>query len=137
MERDIIVPERLGRPLGPYSHAMSIDPSRMSRLVFVAGQVSTDGAGRVVGPGDMRAQFAQVYANLQAVLEAAGGTLEDIVSLRTFLTRADDLPIFNDCRRELYPALFPKGVYPPNTLLIIDRLVLPELLLEIEAIAAI
>ena len=53
------------------------------------------------------------------------------------MTRADDLPAFHESRRELYPRLFPDGVYPPNTLLVIDRLVLPELLLEIEAVAAV
>ena len=137
MQRDLVQPAGLGRELGPYTHAFSVDPKSFSRLVFISGQVATDRTGNVVGAGDMRAQFVQVYANLQTVLEAAGGTLANIVSLRTFLTRADDLPLFNECRREHYPRLFPDGVFPPNTLLIIDRLVLPELLLEIEAVAAI
>ena len=137
MQREIVQPAGLGRELGPYSHAFSVDAKSFSRLVFISGQVAVDQAGQLVGQGDMRAQFAQVYANLQQVVEAAGGTMASIVSLRTFLTRADDLPVFNECRRESYPRIFPDGVYPPNTLLIIDRLVWPDLLLEVEAIAAV
>jgi len=137
MQREIVQPARFGREIGPYSHAFSVDTSSFSRLVFISGQVATDQQAQLVGKGDMRAQFQQVYANLQRVVEAAGGTMASIVSLRTFLTRAEDLPVFNECRREFYPRIFPDGVYPPNTLLIIDRLVWPELLLEIEAVAAI
>jgi len=137
MEREIVQPAGFGREIGPYSHAFSVDTRSFSRLVFISGQVAADERGQLVGAGDMRAQFAQVYANLAKVVEAAGGTMASIVSLRTFLTRADDLPVFNECRREQYPGIFPDGVYPPNTLLIIDRLVWPELLLEIEAVAAI
>jgi enamine deaminase RidA (YjgF/YER057c/UK114 family) len=91
----------------------------------------------VVGDGDFRAQFQQVYTNLQAAVEAAGGTLASIIQLRTFLTRSEDLETFHECRRDLYPTAFPDGVYPPNTLLVVDRLVMPELLLEIEALVAI
>ncbi len=137
MQREIVRPAGFAAEIGPYSHAFSVDPKSFSRLVFISGQVATDQQGQLVGKGDMRAQFQQVYANLQAVVEAAGGTMANIVSLRTFLTRADDLPVFNECRREAYPRIFPDGVYPPNTLLIIDQLAWPDLLLEIEAVAAI
>jgi enamine deaminase RidA (YjgF/YER057c/UK114 family) len=136
MHREVVQPPGLGVPIGPYSHVFSVDVQSFSRLVFIAGQVGMDRNGNLAG-NDMRAQFVQTYANLQAAVGAAGGTMANIVSLRTFLTRADDLPVFNECRAEQYPRIFPDGVYPPNTLLIIDRLVHPELLLEIEAVAAI
>jgi enamine deaminase RidA (YjgF/YER057c/UK114 family) len=137
MQRDVLRPPGLGPELGLYSHGFSVDLRSVSRLVIIAGQVGTNAAGEVVGPGDFRAQFAQTYANLQAAVEAAGGTMASIIQLRTFMTRAEDLPAFHEARRELYPRLFPDGVYPPNTLLVIDRLVMPELLLEIEAVAAV
>jgi enamine deaminase RidA (YjgF/YER057c/UK114 family) len=137
MFREVIQPPGLGVPIGPYSHVFSVDVQSFSRLVFIAGQVGMDREGNIQQPGDMGAQFVQTYANLQAAVEAAGGTMASIVSLRTFLTRADDLPAFTASRAEHYPRLFPEGVYPPNTLLIIDRLVHPDLLLEIEAVAAI
>ena len=137
MQREVVRPAGLGREVGPYSHAFSVDIRSFSRLVFISGQVAIDQGGNLVGAGDLRAQFLQVYTNLQLAVEAAGGTMANVVSLRTYLTRADDLPVFNECRRELYPRIFPDGVYPPNTLLIVDRLVWPDLLLEIEAVAAV
>jgi len=57
------------------------------------------------------------------------------VRFQTFLTHATDVDGFMQARRELFPRYFPGGVYPPNTLLIISRLVKPELLVEIEAMA--
>ena len=58
-----------------------------------------------------------------------------MVQLTTYLTNADSIPVFMSARGELFPKLFPGGKYPPNTLLVIDRLVKPEFLLEVEAIA--
>jgi hypothetical protein len=57
------------------------------------------------------------------------------VRLQTFLTRADDITGFMKARAEVFPGYFPDGVYPPNTLLVVGRLVRPELLVEIEAMA--
>jgi len=69
------------------------------------------------------------------VVEAAGCSMRDIVRLQTFLTHAEDIDGFMKARAEVFPGYFPDGVYPPNTLLIISRLVKPELLVEIEAMA--
>lgn len=137
MQREVVRPPGLGGELGLYSHVFSVDLRTCSRLIVIAGQVGANARGEVAGVGDFLAQFRQTYANLQTAVEAAGGTMSSIIQLRTYLTRADDLPAFHQARRELYPSLFPDGVYPPNTLLVIDRLVQPELLLEIEAVAAI
>ena len=122
----------------PYSHAFVVDTKSFSKLVFISGQLGIDERGNVVEePGDFRAQFIQTYKNLQNTVEAAGGTMENIVQLRTFLTNRSDLDTFNKVRSEQYATLFPNGNYPPNTLLIIDALFRPDVLLEIEAIAAI
>ncbi len=61
--------------------------------------------------------------------------MRDIVRLQTFLTRAEDIPGFMKARAEVFPGYFPDGVYPPNTLVVVSRLVRPELLVEIEAMA--
>jgi enamine deaminase RidA (YjgF/YER057c/UK114 family) len=121
----------LGPPLGLYSHGMTAGPGE---LVVVAGQVGM-AAGQVVGPGDVGKQTRQALANIEAVLRAAGSSMRDVVRLQTFLTNADDIEGFMAARREVFPAYFPDGVYPPNTLLIVSRLVNPELLVEIEAMA--
>jgi 2-iminobutanoate/2-iminopropanoate deaminase len=121
----------LGPPLGMYSHGMMAGPGE---LVVVAGQVGM-ADGRVVGPGDVAAQTRQTLANIDAVLRAAGVSMRDVVRFQTFLTSAADIDGFMRARREAFPGYFPHGVYPPNTLLVVSRLVNPELLVEIEALA--
>lgn len=103
-------------------------------LVVVAGQVGLAADGQVAA-GDVVAQTKQALENVRAVVEAAGCTMRDVVRLQTFLTRAEDIPGFMKARSEVFPQYFPDGVYPPNTLLVVSRLVRPELLVEIEAMA--
>ena len=103
--------------------------------MFVAGQVAMDADGRVVGAGDLKAQASQVYRNLAAVLAEAGCTLRDVVKFTTFLVRNEDWAPFAEWRKAEYPALFPDGVYPANTGVVVQELARPELLLEVEAIA--
>jgi enamine deaminase RidA (YjgF/YER057c/UK114 family) len=122
----------LGPVLGMYSHGMVAAPGA---IVVVAGQVGADAGGRPVGPGDVGAQTRQALANVDAVLRAAGASMGDVVRFQTFLTHASDIDGFMQARRDVFPTYFPDGVYPPNTLLIVSRLVQPELLVEIEAMA--
>jgi enamine deaminase RidA (YjgF/YER057c/UK114 family) len=104
-------------------------------LAFIAGQVSVDRTGATVGAGDVAAQVNQVFANLGDILKDLGADFEQVVQLTTYVTSADSLSEFMAARAALFPKLFPAGAYPPNTLLIIDRLVKPEYLVEIAAIA--
>ena len=127
-----ITSKELGPALGMYSHGMIVPAGE---IVIVAGQVGTNRAGEVAGSGDVVAQTAQAFENVRAVLTAAGCAMTDVVRFQTFLTHATDVDGFMQARRELFPKYFPGGVYPPNTLLIISRLVKPELLVEIEAMA--
>ena len=127
----VVTPKRFGPPLGMYSHGM-VAPG--GEIVVVAGQVGM-GEGRKVAVGDVGAQTKQALENVRAIVEAAGCTMGHIVRLQTFLTHAEDIPGFMAARAEVFPKHFPNGVYPPNTLLVVSRLVLPELLVEIEAMA--
>jgi enamine deaminase RidA (YjgF/YER057c/UK114 family) len=119
-------------PAGMYSHVARVAPGE---LAFIAGQVPIDKAGTTVGAGNLAAQVEQVFANLGAILKDLGTDFESVVQFTTYLTSADSIPGFMAARGALFPKLFPGGKYPPNTLLVIDRLVKPELLVEIEAIA--
>ena len=132
MGRKVLTPTADAKPIGMYSAGFSVDPAR---LVFVAGQVAMDADGRVVGEGDVKAQAAQVYRNLAAVLSEAGCTLRDVVKFTTYLVRSEDWAPFADWRRTEYPKLFPDGVYPANTGVVVVELARPTLLLEVEAIA--
>jgi len=127
-----ITSKELGPTLGMYSHGM-VAPS--GEIVVVAGQVGMDAAGRLVGPGDVVAQTKQAYANIEKVLRAAGSRMSEVVRFQTFLTHATDIDGFMRARREVFPRYYPDGVYPPNTILVVSRLVQPELLVEIEAMA--
>ena len=132
MGRKVLAPTGDGKPIGMYSAGFAVDPAR---LVFVAGQVAVDADGRVVGEGDIKAQAAQVYRNLAAILAEAGCTLRDVVKFTTFLVRNEDWVPFAEWRRAEYPKLFPDGVYPANTGVVVVELARPSLLLEVEAIA--
>jgi enamine deaminase RidA (YjgF/YER057c/UK114 family) len=126
-----VVPKGFGPPLGMYSHGMV---ARGGDLVIVAGQVGMTADGRVAGE-DVVSQTKQALDNVRAVVEAAGCTMGDVVRLQTFLTRSEDIAGFMRARGEVFPTLFPDGTYPPNTLLVVSRLVRPELLVEVEAMA--
>ena len=127
-----VTSKTLGPTFGMYSHGM-IAPG--GELVMVAGQVAADRAGKLVGPGDAVAQTRQAFENVRAVLEAAGSSMRQVVRFQTFLTHAADIESFMQARKELFPCYFPDAVYPPNTILVVSRLVLPDLLVEIEAMA--
>ena len=117
---------------GMYSHVARMAPGE---LAFIAGQVAIDAKGNPVGVGDLAVQVHQVFANLGLILKDLGTDFEQVVQFTTFLTKADSIPVWMTARSAIFPKLFPGGKYPPNTLLVIDRLVKPEFLLEVEAIA--
>ena len=121
-------------PQGLYSHVARVAPGE---LAFIAGQVAVDANGNPVGVGDFAVQVGQVFDNLGKILHDLGSEFEAVVQFTTFLTDADFIPIWMRERATLFPKLFPGGKYPPNTLLVIERLVKPEFLLEVEAIARI
>jgi enamine deaminase RidA (YjgF/YER057c/UK114 family) len=127
----VITPKGFGAPLGLYSHGMA---APAGEIVVVAGQVGVDARGEVAG-ADVAAQTVQALENVRAVVEAAGAGMRDIIRLQTFLVSADDIAGFMRARQEVFPHHFPDGVYPPNTLLVVSRLVRADLRVEIEAMA--
>ncbi|MBI1964042.1 MAG: RidA family protein [Candidatus Rokubacteria bacterium] len=127
----VIHPKGFGAPLGMYSHGM-VAPG--GELVVVAGQVGMRPDGGLAG-ADVGSQTRQALENVRAVLEAGGCRWRDVVRLQTFLTSAEDIPGFMRARQEVFPGYFPDKAWPPNTLLVVSRLVRPELKVEIEAMA--
>jgi len=126
-------PKGLPKPLGSYSH---VARARASEFLFIAGQVAVDTSGKLIGADDFQAQARQVFKNLGAALKSAGAGYSDIVQFTTYLVDSRDIPKLRKFRERNYAKFFPEGKYPPNTLLIVDRLVSEDMLLEISAIAA-
>lgn len=125
-------PEALAAPLGLYSHVARVDGAGP---VAIAGQLSVAADGSVVGAGDFRAQFAQVFENLRGALEGAGCGFADVLQFTSYVVDRDGIDGYYAARAEIFPRYFPGGSHPPNTLLIVDGLVKPEFLLEVQALA--
>ena len=124
-------PENHLPPQGRYSHVAIAEPGR---LAFIAGQVALDANGELVGPGDVAAQFPQVFSNIGAVLAGIGAGFHDIVELTTYLLGEQSRAPWLEARNAVYREHFGDGPYPPNTLLIISGLVRPEMRVEVSAV---
>jgi enamine deaminase RidA (YjgF/YER057c/UK114 family) len=128
---EYINPEGACPAQGLYSHVTRVPAGP---LYFVAGQLSVGPDGDVTGKGDFDRQFHQVFENLGAVLKGIGAGFDDIVKFTTYLVHSQDIENFMRLRAALFPTIFSGPLYPPNTLLIIDRLVKEDFLIEVEAI---
>jgi enamine deaminase RidA (YjgF/YER057c/UK114 family) len=124
-------PESLGKPLGQYSQITRV---KSSELLFIAGQVGAAKDGTM--PADFDAQCALTFANIGAALQSQGASFANIVEFTTYLVHSPDIPKFMKYRTREFPRLFQGNAYPPNTLLVIDRLVREEFLIEVSAVAA-
>ncbi len=122
-------PPALRQPTGAYSQVVT---ATGTTTVYVAGQVATDQAGRLVGTGDLGAQARQVFANLAAALEAAGAAPADVAKLTIYVVGFR--PESRDLLVPELQAMF--GDHPPaNTLLGVEALARREYLLEVDAVA--
>ena len=127
----ILNPDSLGKPLGQYSQITRV---KASEFLFIAGQV---GAGKDGKAGaDFDAQCALVFANIGAALASQGASFANLVEFTTYLVHSQDIAKFMTYRTREFPKMFAGGAYPPNTLLMIDRLVQEQFLIEVSAVAA-
>lgn len=119
--------EALGKPVGPYSHVARVKAG--ADTLYIAGMLASGET--------FEAQCAAVYAQIEKALQSAGGGWANVVQFTTYLVHSQDIAKFYRWREREYPGMFPDGRYPPNTLLIIDRLVQEQFLIEIQTIAAV
>jgi len=130
MTRQPLNPALLAPPRG-YAHVTIVNAGRQ---IHIAGQVALNLAGEVVGKGDLAAQAAQVYANLGHALAAAGASFADVFKIVTYVV--DITPEKVASVRTARAAAFGAGPFPASTMVGVTGLVLPDLLVEVEAIAA-
>jgi len=128
----IINPDTLGKPLGQYSQITRV---KASEFLFIAGQVGVHKDGKLAGE-DFDTQCMQTFANIEAALKSQGASWGNVVEFTTYLVHSQDIANFMKYRLREFPKMFLNGAYPPNTLLMIDRLVQEPLLIEIATVAA-
>lgn len=117
--------DALGRPLGQYSHVTRV---KAGEFLFIAGMLA---------PGEsFDAQCGGVFAQIAEALKFAGAGWQNVVQFTTYLVHSQDIPKFMQWRLREFPQMFPDGRYPPNTLLVIDRLVQEQFLVEVQTVAA-
>lgn len=123
-------PAGVAGPLkGYYSNSVRVDSGP---LLFVAGQISTDASGKIVGVGDLRAQATQVLENIRTILRANKAEMDDIVNVTVYVTDMRAFEEIADIRLRYFPSNGPASV-----IVEVSRLALPELMIEISAVAVI
>lgn len=121
-------PAGVAKPIrGYYSNCVRVSAGP---LLFIAGQVALDANGHVVGKGDVRAQTVQVLENMRAILRANGADMSDVVSVTVYVTDINVLDQITDIRMKYFP-----NNGPASAIVEISRLAIPELLIEISAVA--
>ncbi len=118
------------KPAGPYSNATW--ERSAGRLLFIAGQVGVTSDYKPVGDGGIEEQTKQTFRNIQAIVEDAGGTMDDIVSLTIYVIDIKDAAVVNKVRGDTFDS-----AYPSSTLLQVSAFMHPSLLVEINAVASI
>ena len=119
----------LPEPFGIFSGA-AWEPD--GRVLHISGYVSQDAEGGLVGVGDIKAQTQQVLKNIETALASVGGNMSDIARVTVYVTDMSSLSEIHEVRAEFF-----QRPYPASTLVQVSRLVRPEYMIEIDAVAVI
>ncbi len=124
------VPERID-PGWAWDDGLSLSQAvKAGDWLYISGQVALDPGGNVVGRGDMRAQSQRVFENIEAILQQAGGALDNLVRITAYLTDMSRYPEYNEVRTKFL------GARPPaSTTIQVSGLAFEGLLVEVDAVA--
>jgi enamine deaminase RidA (YjgF/YER057c/UK114 family) len=128
--KESLNPPGTPKPLGPYVNVTVVPPG--GRFVFCAGTVAFDEDGQIIGVGDIVAPTRQVMENLKLALAAGGATFADVVKIVNYVTDVTEYPKIAPVRAE-----YLTEPYPVSTMVEVSGLMVPELLIEIEATAVV
>ena len=128
MPRREIRTSKLRAPSGHFSQAIAIEAK--GTLVFLSGMTSRRADGTIAGVGDIEAQTRQVCENLKSAVEAAGGSLDDVCRVDVYVRNMEHFEAIHKVRREYF-----KGPPPASTMVEVTKMVHPDYLIEINAIA--
>ena len=126
-------PDTVAKPVAGYSQVAEVIGGK---IVYIAGQVALDRSGNLVGKDDFSAQVQQVFENLKAAVEAAGGDFKSVVKLNYYCAESVD-PSQITAVREIRDKYVNTANPPVSTFAVVKRLVRPEWLIEVDAVAVI
>lgn len=128
---ELLIPNTMPKSVG-YSQVAVVTGGA---TIFVSGQVALDKSGNLVGKDDFRAQVQQAFENLNAAIEAAGGTFEDVIKLNSYFVDMSPARLveFREIRDKYVNVKNP----PASTAVQVQRLFRPEFLVEVEAVAVV
>jgi enamine deaminase RidA (YjgF/YER057c/UK114 family) len=129
VKKEYMNPEGIAKPTG-YTHVVTTDARK---TVYISGQIGVDAQGKA--QEGLHAQTIQVFENLKTALAAVNATFDDVVKVTTLIVnyKPEDRAILREIRSQYFNAEHP----PASTLIGVQALALPELLIEVEMIAAI
>jgi 2-iminobutanoate/2-iminopropanoate deaminase len=128
MPKKAVASDRVAKTKGPYVQGVEVTNAK---LIYTSGVVARDAEGVLLGRGDIRVQTRQCFENIRNIIEAAGGSLSDLVKVTVFIRPGVDYSAMNDVRRELLTGI----AFASSTVTV--GLNAPEALIEVEAVAAI
>jgi len=119
---------KLRTPSGHFSQAIAVEAK--GTLVFLSGMTARRADGTIAGVGDIEAQTRQVCENLKSAVEAAGGSLDDVCRVDVYVRNMEHFEAIHKVRREYF-----KAPAPASTMVEVTKMVHPDYLIEINAIA--
>ncbi len=120
----------ISRPVGVFSQATAVEA--MGRLVFISGMTARRLDGSIAGIGNIEEQTRQVCENIKAAVEGAGGSLDDVCRVDVYVRNMEHFDAIHKVRREYF-----KPPLPASTMVEVSKMVSPDYLIEISAIAVI
>ena len=123
-----VTTDKLRQPNGHFSQATTIEAR--GKLVFISGMTARTPDGTIAGIGDVSVQTKQVCENVKAAVEAAGGTLDDVVRVDVYVRNMEHFDKIHAVRREYF-----KPPLPASTMVEVCKFTSPDYLIEINAIA--
>lgn len=130
MIKKILNPKNVSKPLKP-TFSQGVKLVEAKTIVFVSGQVALDKDGNLVGKGDAYAQAMKLLENMKLVLEEAGATFDNVVNIKVYLKDMGDFEAIHRARSHYF-----LKEPPSSTLVQISQLVHPDMLVEMDAVAA-
>lgn len=128
MAKAAVKSNKVAATKGPYVQGVEVIDAK---LVYTSGVVARDAAGVLIGVGDIRAQTRQCFENIRNIIEAAGGTLSDLVKVTVFLRPGQDYAAMNEVRRDMLAGID----FASSTVQV--GLNAADALIEVEAVAAV